>query len=347
MNDGMNDGMNDNVNDNNVSTPAFGRRGLFRIGGLTAASALAIAACGKSEAGETGNIGVGEDTPNLPTAIVNNGVHMRTLAGIEQSISAAYQRMIDGDLLAVASTTFPDIGDLTALITQFGEHHTAAATTLNDLAVAQGAERWECGNTRLDSAFIDVVFDRVENGAVATDAAKAIGPSDDPTRDMLNLVHTLESLSAASCQGVVPQVSEAALRSAAAAVGVASARQSALMALLLNPGGYVSEANADNAEATGATTTIGPESNEVETIGTDVQDIAQPDDSLPADDIEGEVAPLTDIPLPVAIPSQFGSLAPIVYVGGAGDENGVRLKLNFETPSFNSFAYPFDSCADA
>ena len=58
-----------------------------------------------------------------------------------------------------------------------------------------------------------------------------------------------------------------------------------------------------------------------------------------------DAPPLTEIPLPVAIPGQFGSLAAIVYVGGAGDENGVRLKLNFETPSLNSFAYPFNACA--
>jgi hypothetical protein len=316
-----------------VSELRFDRRGLFRVGGLSAASVLAIAACGKSEAGETGRIGVGEDTPKLQTAIVNNGVHMRTLAGIEQSITAAYQRMIDENLLTVASATFPDIGDLTPLITQFGEQHTAAAATFNALATGQGAEPWECGNTRLDQAYIDVVFDRVQNGAAATDAAPAIAASDDPTRDMLNLVLTLESLSAASCQGVVPQVSEAPLRAAAALVGVASARQSALMALLLNPGGYVSTADAANAQPAEVTTTPAP---------TTTQNIAAPDDGSGT---ETAAAPTpTDIPLPVAIPSQFGSLAPIVYVGGAGDENGVRLKLNFETPSLNSFAYPFETC---
>ena len=123
-----------------IQDSKFNRRGLFRIGGLTAASVVAIAACGNSEAGETGRIGVGEDTPKLPDAVVNNGVHLRTLAGIEQSITAAYQRMIDGELLAVASSTFPEIGDLTPLITQFGEHHTAAAATFNALAVEHGAE---------------------------------------------------------------------------------------------------------------------------------------------------------------------------------------------------------------
>ncbi len=313
-------------------TQKFGRRGLFRIGGLTAASAVAIAACSKSEAGESGNIGVGDDTPKLPPPVLNNGVYLRTLAGIELSISAAYQRMLDGDMLSVASSTFPDIGDIAPLVVQYGEHHDAAAATLNDLAVEQGVERWECGNTRLDSAYIDVVFDRVLNGAAATDASKEIAPSDDPTRDMLNLVHTLESLSAASCQGVVPQVSEPAIRAAAATIGVASARQAALMALLLNPGGYVSSTDAENAQPA-VTTTAAP---------TTTQNIAAPVDD--AADSAAATPVATEIPLPVAVPGQFGSLAPIVYVGGAGDENGVRLKLNFETPSLNSYAYPFETC---
>lgn len=311
----------------------FNRRHLFRIGGLTAASAAAIAACGKSEAGEPGNIGFGEDAPKLPAAVVNNGVLLRTLAGIELSIAAAYQRMIDEQLLAAPSATFPDVGDLTDLVAQFREHHVAAAATLNDRAVVEGEERWECGNTRLDAAYIDVVFNRVFEGEAATDAASAIEPSEDPTRDMLNLVHTLESLSAASCQDIVPQVSKPAIRAEATNLGVASARQSALIALLLNPGGYVSTSDAQNAQPA-VTTTAAP---------TTTQNIAAPADT--EDDEQTDAAPLTEIPLPVAIPSQFGSLAPIVYIGGAGDENGVRLKLNFETPSLNSFAYPFDSCA--
>ena len=316
----------------------FDRRGLFRIGGLSAASIAAIAACAGKEVGEPGNIGVGEDTPKLAAPVLNNGVYLRTLAGIEQSITAAYQRMIDGDMLSVASPTFPDISDLTPLITQYGEQHTAAAAALNGLAVGQGAEPWKCGNTRLDEAFIDIVFDRVQKGVAATDAAKEIPPSDDPTRDMLNLVHTLESLSAASCQAAVPLLSEKELRAGVAPVGVASARQAALMALLLNPGGYVSTTDAENALPTGATTT------EVQ-VTTTTQNIAAPGDASDGDASDAaDGPPLTEIPLPVAIPAQFGLLSAIVYVGGAGDENGVRLKLNFETPSLNSFAYPFNSC---
>jgi hypothetical protein len=42
-----------------------------------------------------------------------------------------------------------------------------------------------------------------------------------------------------------------------------------------------------------------------------------------------------------AIPSQFGSLAQIQLVVGAGDENGTRLKVNLETPSLNSLVYEY------
>ena len=41
------------------------------------------------------------------------------------------------------------------------------------------------------------------------------------------------------------------------------------------------------------------------------------------------------------MPSQFGTQGQITYIGGHGDENGVRLKLNFETPSLNMYAYPY------
>jgi hypothetical protein len=50
---------------------------------------------------------------------------------------------------------------------------------------------------------------------------------------------------------------------------------------------------------------------------------------------------VTEIPSLTAIPSQFGTLAAIQLVVGAGDENGTRLKINLETPSLNSFVYEY------
>ena len=148
------------------------------------------------------------------------------------------------------------------------------------------------------SAFINPIFDRVEDGAPATDdSPRRSRPATTPRRDMLNLVHTLESLSAASCQALVPQVTEPALRAEAMQIGVRSARQAALMALRINPGGYVAVADADSAQPAAPPTTVAP---------TTTQNIAAPTAAPPA-----EAPPQTEIPLPVAIPASSARSPPI------------------------------------
>lgn len=306
------------------TTSGTSRRGLLRLGGFTLATAI-IAACSDTDGNKIGTSGTGETTPQLPDAIVDNGVLLRTMAGLETSIANAYQRMIDESLLSGPSGTFPSLGDTTALITTFQAHHVAAAKGFNQLAVAAGAEAWTCGNTRYDDAFITPIFDRVLNGAEATDTALAIAPSEDPVRDFANLVHALETLSAESCQALVTLVSEPGIRAEAMGYGVRSARQAALMSLKLNPGAYVSDVASTSAQPT---------------VTTEAAAATTPATEAPA----GSAPPLTEIPLPVAIPSQFGALSAITYIGGAGDENGVRLKFNLETPSLNSYAYAYTSC---
>ena len=318
---------NDTVCTDSAQAPAeVDRRGLLRIGGLTAATAIVMAACGNNtEAGTVGRVGQGSESPTLQDPVVNDGVLLRTMAGIETSIVDAYTHILEGGYLAKSSTTFPDLGDQSELVTLFQQHHLAAAESFNAMAVEAGAEPWLCGNTRLDEANINPIFERVENGAPATDNALAIGPSDDPTRDYINLVHTLESLSAQSCQAMVPSVLTPEIRFEAMRLGVRSARQASLIALRIHPGGYLegaaaAAAAAAEAEAEATTTTA-------------------------AEGAEGAAPAATEIPLPLAVPAQYGLLSPVTFIGGAGDENGVRLKLNFETPSLNSFAYPFYSCA--
>lgn len=302
----------------------FDRRGLFRIGGLSA-TALVLVACGQTEAGEIGRVGVGQPTPELEAEVVNDGVLMRTMAGLETSIANAYTHILDGGALAGSSATLPDLGDQSDLVALFLEHHVEAATRFNELAVEAGEEAWECGNTRLDSASISPIFTRVEDGVPATGAALAIPPSDDPTRDMINLVHALESMSASSCQAMVASVSLASQRVVAMEIGIRSARQAALIALRINPGGYA--------------LTPAQEAATQDTIAADVTTTTVAADAPAA-------PPLTPIDLPVAIPGHFGLLSPTAWIGGAGDENGVRLRVNFETPSLNSLAYPFYSCAE-
>jgi hypothetical protein len=287
------------------------RRGLFGLGAATLTAAV-LAACSETEDNQITRLGEGGTTPELPDAEVNDGVRLRTMAGIENSIANAYLRMIEDGLLAESSATYPRLGDTTDLVDLFREHHVEAGRTFNELAVDAGAEPWECGNTRLDDAYLFPIFDRVLDGAGKTDTAAEIAPSEDAVRDFANLVHALETLSAESCQALVAEVATAEVRQAAMAIGVRSARQAAYYALRLNPGGYVPASTATS-EAPAAPTGDGP--------------------------------PLTEIPVPVAVPTQFGALSAITYVGGNGDENGVRLKLNLETPSLNSLAYAYMECA--
>jgi hypothetical protein len=249
-------------------------------------------------------------------------VLLRTAASIELSIAEAYKTLLSKGWLAKAGATLPNLADQSSLVQQFADFHTASAATYNQQAVAAGGTAWDCGNPRLDSAFIKVIIDRVGSGVAATDNAKAIDVSDDPNRDAIMLVYTLEALAAASAQALVAQVSQPAYRAAAMNIAIREARQSALVALRVNPGAYFTYTDQVAAQPSFTTTTV-----------------ATADTQAPSG------VPLTAIPLPVAVPSQFGSLAGITYIGGNGDENGVRLKLLFETASLNSLVYPFDECS--
>lgn len=306
-----------------TTSASFDRRGLFRIGGITIATAAIVAACADNTIpGPVGRVGTGADNPTLADPVVNDGVLLRTAASIETSISEAYTTILSKGWLAKPGATFAEVADQSSLVKELAAFHKASAATLNEQAVTAGGTAWDCGNPRLDSAFIHIALDRIENGAAATQNAKAIEPSDDPNRDALLLVYTLEALSAATAQALVQQVSEPDFRVAAMKIGVRSARQSALVALTVNPAEYFTYADQVAAQPSYTTTTVAT---------ADTQPSGNP--------------PLTEIPLPVAVPSQFGSLSGITYIGANGDENGVRLKLIFETPSLNSFVYPSEECS--
>lgn len=305
--------MNDMHDHTTTETGAVDRRHLLGTAGAAALLASVLAACGKSPAGELGRVGNGAEVPQLGAATIDDGVLLRTSASFERSIANVYARIAEEGLLSGSSTAFPDLGDQTDLVTLFAEHHNTSATAFDALTTEAGAEPWTCGNPRLDSVFLDAILERVVNGAEATDAVPAIGPSDDITRDVINLVYALESLSAATCQAMVPLVSSPSYRTVLITAGVRSARQAALTALTINPGGYLPGVEAE----------IAP--------------VAEP---------TGDEPPQTPIPLPVAAATAFGSLGAITYIGGYGDENGVRMKMNFETPSLNSLVYADAVCAD-
>jgi hypothetical protein len=264
----------------------------------------------------------------LPDAVVTNVVLLRTASSLQHSIIAVYDQIIGkSDLLD------PKFDDL---MKRFRADHADHAKVFEQLTTDAGGTAWTCANPKIDDVVINPVVTRITKGEEATANAKAIGPSDDPRRDMLNFAHGLEFLAGATCQSFVVQFSDPALRAAAMKIGARSARHAALLALTINParpGGLVNFSDAVNAEpASPPTTTTTPPTS------TTLQNIANPSGGVAA---PAPTVQQTEIPGVTAIPSQFGGLAALQIVVGKGDENGTRLKLNLETPSLNSFIYEY------
>jgi hypothetical protein len=303
----------------------FGRRDALRIGGVTVATAAVISACGEHARGEVGRVGAVPTTVKLPDAVVTNVTLLRTASSLQHSIINVYDQIIGkSDLLD------PKLDDL---VKRFRDDHAGHAELFEKLTTDAGGTAWTCGNPKFDDAIVNPVVTRITKGAAATASAKAIEPSDDPRRDVLNFAHGLESLAGATYQAFVVLFSDPTLRAEAMKVGARSARHAALLALTINtdrPGGLVNFADAVNAEPASPPTTVAPT--------TTVQNIASPTGG------GAKATPTvqqTEIPRVTAIPSQFGGLAAIQIVVGKGDENGTRLKLNLETPSLNSFVYEY------
>ncbi len=139
--------------------------------------------------------------------------------------------------------------------------------------------------------------------------AAGIPPSDNPARDMIAVVNAMESMAASMYQGMVETLTSPQLRAEGMAIGAQSARHAAAAAIRSTgaPEGYFSPV------LTG-----------------------------------GAVAPGEDGLIPLyAIPSQFGSLAPVQLVIGAPNEAGSRFTMPIETPAANSFVYAGETCDTA
>lgn len=295
-----------------------GRRQLFRLGGLTVASSAVLAACAY-DAGEPGPVGFGDEPEEAPDVEVNDVVLLRTASSLEHVAIDVYQLVLDGGVLEGAAA---DIAK------RFQADHRQHAETFEAITAELGGEPFTCANPKIWSALIAPVWTRITEGIEATDAAKAIPPSDNVALDALNVAHALEAIAGSTYQALVSAFSQPQLRRDAMEVGKVEARHAAVLALAINPGGYLPV----DAAATAATTTT-----VADTIPKDVNTTA------PAD--EEPAAPVAeDRPVPVALPGAFGNLGALVLVVGAGDENGVRLKVNVETPSLNSFVYDSISC---
>lgn len=320
----------------NGAADAVHRRYFLRIGGLTVGLGALIAACGKTEAGELGRVGVAPSVTKLPEAPIDDSVMLRTMASLHRSMVTVFDKAIgDEALLDPAARplmqVLRDVADTTA-------------KKFDSLTVAAGGTPWTCGNPRFDSALLDPVLTRITTGNPATAEAKEIPPSENKRRDILSLVHAMETIVGASEQRFVEMVSQP-FRVATVTAAVANARHSALLALAINPDrpdGYIApgvliddpESAAAAAAAAVSTTSTVPqkEINPYGQNGNATSTMAPSNGGVSA----------TKIPKISAINGSFGSTGSVTVIVGAGDENGTRLKLPFETVSLNSFVYGYE-----
>jgi rubrerythrin len=138
---------------------------------------------------------------------------------------------------------------------------------------------------------------------IAGDKASGVSATDDPVADVLALAYALETIAGSTYQVYVPMLADPALRSAAIGIGEQEARHAAVIGSLLNPSRLVSSFGLS---------------------------------------IAAEYQEETDVPAAAyAVPTAFGTKAPVPVTLGAANESGIRTSLNLETPSLNSMVYEY------
>lgn len=138
---------------------------------------------------------------------------------------------------------------------------------------------------------------------ITGDEASGISATDDAVADVLALAYALETIAGSTYQVYVPMLADPALRSAAIGIGEQEARHAAVIGSLLNPSRLVSSFGLS---------------------------------------IAAEYQEETDVPAAAyAVPTAFGTKAPVPVTLGAANESGIRTSLNLETPSLNSMVYEY------
>jgi len=293
-----------------IMLPNFDRRGFLRFGGIAVASSALLAAC--REAKPKTQIPIAGENPGyeaLSSKPVNDVVILRTASSLEWTVIDAYDQMI-----AKGYVTDPVIADLLKV---FSDHHRQHAEAMAAATKSLGGTPCTRANPKISSYLVSPLLARIEqSGAEQGEDSKA-------------LAYALESLAAATYQGVVPVLTAPELRKAAMSVGSVEARHAAVLGVVINPTSLVGTVEVAAPEQPADTTTT--------TVDAGLPTTAPA--STTTTIVLASVANVSH-----AVPTTFGSLAPIPLTVGAANEFGVRQTTNLETPSLNSLMYDGEAC---
>lgn len=199
------------------------RRELLRLSGLSLASGLVLAACGKQEGviddGAIARLGEAPSTTALASVEVTDEVLLRTAASLEYNAIDTYTTALGMGIFT------GDLAVANEVSKRFRDDHQAHADAVNGLIRALDGKEHRCANTRINSLYIEP-------------ALKIINDDKNPNvgLDVIALAHAVENLAAQTYQGVVAMITDPKLRAAAIQIGQQESRHAALLAQVLNPG---------------------------------------------------------------------------------------------------------------
>jgi Ferritin-like domain len=208
------------------SGTGIGRRDVLRAAGFTVVATGVIAACGGTESPGVARVGVAPTTTKLPDAAISDAVLLRTAASLERSVIGIYDAVLEAGWITGAAAD---------AARRFRDDHAAHAESLDALTTEVGGTPWSTSNPRIDLLLVQPML-----LAITGDSATDIEPSDDPTRDALNVAHGFETLAGATYQAMVPMLSVPSLRRESMLIGGDEARHASVLALAITgrPGGY-------------------------------------------------------------------------------------------------------------
>ena len=298
------------------------RRRFLQAGAATAVGAAALAACSTKD-NPTARIGTVPSTTALPDGAVTDVALVRTATSVEHLLLSVYDTVAEQNLLS---------GSHAAIAARMRDQHEENAQTLADLTTAAGGEVYACPNERMTRVYIEPAMRSILGSKQAAavfgieEPEVEVMPSSDPASDTLVLLNALEVITAATHQAYVAMLNSIELRAAGMQVAVGSSRRGALWGALITPDALVDEsvlANVPTVETTAPPTTAA---------------------DATATTVSPEAEAAGPVPVVHAVSASFGQLGPVLIELGAPDENGIRQKVNIETPFLNSLAYEYQTC---